>query len=133
MKKMDGSLTVFDDGSEIFTPYDHNPAKNSPWINLTVCDGVTISATKRIVKLHLTFKRKPFKELSGTILGLVSKALHALNTKTNMRLYDNMLKAAEEFEEVKKEAEEESHEAPATACTQSDTDVFDPARDCFAY
>ncbi len=107
MKTLDGSLTIFDDGIEVFTPYNHNPKKNSPWVNLAVCNGVTISATKNIVKLHLTFKRKPFNQLSRTILGLVKNALAILTNKENKKRYDEMLQAADKIEDEEEEENEE--------------------------
>lgn len=136
MKTLDGSLTIFDDGSEVFTPYNHNPKKNSPWVNLSVCNGVTISATKNIVKLHLTFKRKPFHLLASTILSLVKNALVVLKTPANKKRYDEMMKAAETLnddnDEVLQGENEQSEELPSSAEKKGEGD-FNPSTDCFAY
>lgn len=56
-KVVKGSALIDDYGGVTFTPYDSNPAENSPWVVLATSSSGKLQCTKKKVNLVVTINR----------------------------------------------------------------------------
>ena len=56
-KVVKGSALIDDYGGVTFTPYDSNPAENSPWVVLATSSNGKLQCTKKKVNLVITINR----------------------------------------------------------------------------
>ncbi len=56
-KVVKGSALIDDFGGVTFTPYDSNPAENSPWVVLATSSAGKLQCTKKKVNLVVTINR----------------------------------------------------------------------------